>query len=209
MSFYSKNCPIPGVILAGGMSSRMGGGDKSLLRLGEKSILDHVIFRLAPQVNSIALNANGDTQRFSDYNLPVISDSIEGFAGPLAGVRSGLDWAAENGFDKIITVAADTPFFPRLLVDDLSKECLKAKALIGLAVTQSFDGSKLIRHPTFGLWSVSLKEDLRTALNSGLRKVVLWSEKHEAADVLFESSVLDPFFNVNTQEDLELAKKMI
>ncbi|WP_169306072.1 molybdenum cofactor guanylyltransferase [Sulfitobacter sp. 15WGC] len=108
-----------GVILAGGQATRMGGGDKGLLPLGQGTLLSSVIDRLEPQVAGLALNANGDAARFADLGLPVLADSIEGFAGPLAGVLAGLDWAAEQGAESIVTAAADTPFFPCDLVPRL------------------------------------------------------------------------------------------
>ncbi len=101
-----------GVILAGGQASRMGGGDKSLLPLAGRRVIDHVLERLRQQVSVIALNANGDPSRFSEFKLPVVADSVSEFPGPLAGVLAGLDWAAEQKCDYILTVAADTPFFP-------------------------------------------------------------------------------------------------
>ena len=209
MKVYHKFADIAGVILAGGQSSRMGGGDKSLKYLGNKTILEHVIERLSPQVRTIVLNANGDPQRFSRFDTPVIQDQTEGFLGPLAGVLSGLEWAEKNGFQKIITVAADTPFFPQTLVSDLCTAVFKSSAPIALAATQLVGTHKINRHPTFGLWPVSLRNNLKDSLNVGIRKVVIWTELHGHTDVLFESGTHDPFFNVNTYDDLNLAKQRI
>jgi len=194
-----------GVILAGGQASRMGGGDKGLLPLGGARILDHVIERLDPQVAALALNANGDAVRFSEFGLPVIADSIEGFAGPLAGVLAGLDWAATKGADHIVTAAADTPFFPADLVPQLILAAETAGAPIALAATPD-PKRGVARHPTFGLWPVALREDLRAALSDGLRKVVHWTDKHGAGEALFPVGASDPFFNVNTAEDLAHAE---
>ena len=188
-----------GVILAGGLASRMGGGDKALLKLGETTLLDQVIDRLKPQVAGLALNANGDAVRFSRFELPVLADSIDGFVGPLAGVLAGLDWAAGQGADTIVTVAADTPFFPCDLVPRLMLAAEGQKIPMVLAATP--DG----RHPTFGLWPVALRDDLRVALNKGLRKVVQWTDSHGGREAVFEGGG-DPFFNVNTPEDLEKAR---
>ncbi|MEM6596161.1 MAG: molybdenum cofactor guanylyltransferase MobA, partial [Pseudomonadota bacterium] len=149
-----------GVILAGGQSRRMGGGDKGLLDLGGRKLITHVIDRLEPQVAEIALNANGDAARF-DLGLPVIPDSIDGFAGPLAGVLAGLDWAAAQGHTHIVTAAADTPFFPCDLVPRLMLAAENGP--IALAATPDPQRG-LARHPTFGLWPVSLRDDLRAAL---------------------------------------------
>ena len=198
---------IPGVILAGGRSSRMGGGDKCLLRVGGVRMLDHVIGRLAPQVDEIVLNANGDAARFADFNLPVIADSIDGFAGPLAGVLAGLDWAAERGFAKILTVAADTPFFPGDLVTRLQQAVGPGKAAMALAATQDAEEKQSL-HPTFGLWSVTLRDDLRNALGRGQRKMMLWTDRADCATVIFEETAHDSFFNINTLTDKETAEAM-
>jgi len=194
----------------------MGGGDKGLLPLGDRTILDHVIARLRPQVSGLALNANGDASRFDGFGLPVLPDSIAGFPGPLVGVLAGLDWAAEQGGGSIVTVAADTPFFPADLVAVLQARAQGMMHPLVLAATPRGEGettksmsrSGLIRHPTFGLWPVDLRHDLREALNEGLRKVVVWTEKHEGREAVFEAEQ-EPFFNVNTPEDLEQARVML
>ncbi len=194
-----------GVILAGGLSRRMGGGDKGLLALGGLSLLDRVIARLEPQVADLALNANGDAARFNT-GLPVIADTIDGFAGPLAGVLAGMDWAAAAGHSHIVTAAADTPFFPCDLVPRL---ILAAEdAPIALAATPDPERG-LSRHPTFGLWPVTLRDDLRTALEGGLRKVVQWTDRHGTAIAQFETEPFDPFFNVNTPEDMARAEELL
>lgn len=204
-----------GVILAGGLATRMGGGDKALLPLGGQTLLERVVARLTPQVAGLALNANGDPERFAGFGLPVLPDSVGGFAGPLAGVLAGLDWAAGQGAEAIVTVAADTPFFPSDLVARLvaaSEEQahpLVLAATSGEAETKSKSRLGLIRHPTFGLWPVALRDDLRTALESGLRKVVIWTDAHGGRLAEFPVEPFDPFFNVNTPEDLATAERMI
>ncbi len=206
-----------GVILAGGQATRMGGGDKGLLQVGGQSLLTHVIARLGPQVDGLALNANGDPDRFAALGLPVIADSVDGFAGPLAGVLAGLDWAAEQGADSIVTAAADTPFFPTDLVARLTAAAQGQDHPLVLATTprtgdealKSGGGKRVNRHPTFGLWPVALRHDLRTALQTGLRKVVLWTDRHNGREALFPAQPFDPFFNVNTPEDHEKAQKML
>lgn len=197
-----------GVILAGGQAQRMGGGDKGRLMLGGKSLLAHVIARLEPQVAGLALNANGDESRFADLGLPVISDSIEGFAGPLAGVLAGLDWAAEQGAQSIVTAAADTPFFPCDLVPRLMLAADGMDAPLALSATPDSERGRN-RHPTFGLWPVALRDDLRKALQGGLRKVVLWTDKHGAREAMFPNQPFDPFFNVNTPDDLARAEELL
>jgi molybdopterin-guanine dinucleotide biosynthesis protein A len=191
----------------------MGGGDKGLLALDDRPILAHVMDRLAPQVGAMALNANGDPARFDAFGLPVLPDPIPGFAGPLVGVLAGLDWAAEQGADTIVTVAADTPFFPTDLVAQLTDVATGMAHPLVLAATprgdtdtKSMSGSGLIRHPTFGLWPTALRHDLRAALLDGLRKVVIWTDKHHGREAVFDDTS-DPFFNVNTPEDLDVARR--
>ena len=205
-----------GVILAGGLATRMGGGDKALLTVGGQTLLGRVINRLAPQVAGMALNANGDTSRFDGFGLPVLPDSIAGFPGPLAGVLAGLDWAAGQGAEAIVTVAADTPFFPADLVvvlqdtaQGMAHPLVLAATPHGSEETKSMSRSGLIRHPTFGLWPVALRDDLRAALEEGIKKVVIWTEKHGGREAVFPTDKGDPFFNVNTPEDLEAAEAML
>ena len=190
----------PGVILAGGLATRMGGGDKALLPLGGGTLLDRVIARLGPQCGPLALNANGDAARFAGYGLPVLPDSVAGHPGPLAGVLAGLDWAAEAGAGAIVTVAADTPFFPTDLVARLGDAG-------DFAIAASRDGEgRVWDQPTFGLWPVALRDDLRAALEGGLRKIVHWTDRHGAARAIWEDET--PFFNINTPEDLARAEAM-
>lgn len=203
-----------GMILAGGQATRMGGGDKGLLPLGGQTLLDRVIERIEPQVAGLALNANGDAARFDRFRLPVVPDSIAEFPGPLAGVLAGMDWAASRGADTVVTVAADTPFFPGDLVPQLLLAADGQEHPLVMATTprgegealKSGGGRKVNRHPTFGIWPVALRDDLRAALNDGLRKVVLWTDKHDGREALFPVHKFDPFFNVNTPEDLAVAE---
>lgn len=197
-----------GIVLAGGRATRMGGGDKGRLMLDGRSILDRVIERLAPQVPGMALSANGDPARFADIGLTVLPDSVEGHPGPLAGVLAGLDWAAHMGASHIVTVAADTPFFPADLVPQLQLSAEAQGKPIALAATPDPERD-VIRHPTFGLWPVTLREDLREALRDGVRKVVVWTDRHGAALASFPVHRGDPFFNVNTPEDLDRARELV
>lgn len=194
-----------GVILAGGRATRMGGGDKGLRVVAGRRLIDHVIDRLRPQVAGLAINANGDPSRFAEFGLPVLPDSVEGHPGPLAGVLAGLDWAAGQGAGAIVTAAADTPFFP----PDLVARLRAAAGPCGLALAASADADgRLRQHPTFGLWPVALREDLRAALQGGLRKIVLWTGRHGAGQADFPGGACDPFFNVNTPEDIARAEEL-
>ena len=192
-----------GVILAGGRATRMGGGDKAMLKLGGRPMLARVVDRLGPQVAGLALNANGDAARFAGFGLPVVADSVAGYPGPLAGVLAGLDWAAGQGATHLVSAAVDTPFLPEDLVARLQRAAEIGHAPIALAETA--DGL----HPTFGLWPVALRDDLRLALETGTRKVAAWAEGQGAAHAAFADRPLDPFFNVNTPEDLSAAEAML
>lgn len=184
----------------------MGGGDKALLALGGRPVLAHVIERLRPQVSAIVLNANGDPARFAGFGLPVVADAREDRPGPLAGVLAGLDWAAGEGADAIVTVAADTPFFPADLVARL--DAAAGPGALALAATPDPERGT-VRHPTFGLWPVALREDLRAALDQGVRKVVAWTDRHGAATVVFPAEPFDPFFNLNTPADMVTGEALL
>lgn len=203
----SPKARLAAVVLAGGQSSRMGGGDKCLLNLNEQPILSHVIARILPQVEAVVLNANGDAARFARFSLPVVADSIEGFAGPLAGVLAGMDWAASKGFTHIVSVAADSPYFPPRLVTGLQFAC--EAGFKPLAMAQSpREGGGYFRQPTFALYNVALRANLRGALQNGVRKVIQWAEPMGCGGIVFEGFGTDPFFNINTPEDLRLAEAM-
>ena len=193
---------IAGIILAGGQARRMGGGDKALLEVAGRPLLGHVIDRLAPQVAEVAINANGDASRFAMFDLPVVADTVEGFVGPLGGVLAGMRWAAGRGHSHIVSAAADTPFFPADLVDQL----LAAKGTQPISMAATEDPERgLSEHPTFALWPVDLADDLEYALTKGhMRKVIVWTSRHGCARAVFEGGDM-PFFNVNTPEDLSRA----
>jgi molybdenum cofactor guanylyltransferase len=196
---------IAGVLLAGGQSQRMGGGDKNLRMLGGKPILAHIIERAKPQVDALVLNANGDPQRFAGFGLPIVRDSVAGFAGPLAGVLAGLDWAATNlpEAELVASFATDAPFFPRDLVRRLAVALEEGG--FDLACAQS-NGQA---HPVFGLWPVSLRGALREALAGGLRKVDRWTARYKLVEVEFLAEPVDPFFNANRPEDLAEAERLV
>ena len=189
-----------GVILAGGLARRMGGGDKTL-----RPILDHVIERLAPQCALLTLNANGDPARFAAYGLPVIPDDVPDFAGPLAGVLAALDWTALHhpAIAWVVSVAADCPFLPRDLVARMQAE--RALAGAELAVAASGDQS----HPVIGLWKVSLRDELRYALVvEECRRVDRWTARYRRVTTQWPVTPVDPFFNANTPHDVAEAEAL-
>ncbi len=194
---------IAGVILAGGLSRRLGGGDKCLRLLAGRPILAHIVERLRPQVDALALNANGDPARVAAFGLPVVADSIAGFAGPLAGILAGLDWAAgRSGITHVATAAADAPFLPLDLVDRLRRSLEEEGSDLACA------RSAARAHPVFGLWPVALREPLRAAVSGGVRKVDQWTARYRLAPVDFADVPRDPFFNVNHPEDLMEAERL-
>jgi molybdopterin-guanine dinucleotide biosynthesis protein A len=191
-----------GLILAGGLARRMGGGDKPLKPIGGVTILDRAIERMRPQCRALILNANGDPSRFAATGLPVVADNIPDFAGPLAGILAGLDWAAANRPDveTIASVPGDCPFLPRDLVARLHQ----ARAQSGLPLACARSGEW--RHPVVALWPVALRDDLRGALTrDNLRKIELWTARHGVAIADWPTEPVDPFFNVNTPEDAAAA----
>ncbi len=197
---------IAGVILAGGLSRRMGGGDKTLRRIGGRTILEHVIERAAPQVEALVLNANGDPERFAATGLPVAADALEGHPGPLAGVLTGLDWAIANvpTCSHLASFACDAPFLPRDLVTRLHRRMRAAGAELACARSAGRD------HPVFALWPVALAEALRRAvLDEGIRKVDRWTARYALATEDFAAQPVDPFFNVNRPEDIAAAETQI
>ncbi|MDP6517967.1 MAG: molybdenum cofactor guanylyltransferase MobA [Alphaproteobacteria bacterium] len=196
---------IVGVLLAGGRARRMGGGDKCLRVLGGETLLARAIARARPQVDRLILNAEGDLSRFNDYGLAVVADPIPGFAGPLAGVLAGLDWAAAKapGARHVATFATDAPFFPADLVARLA-------AAVAGGADLACAASAGRNHPVFALWPVGLRDDLRQAMTAdGIRKVDVWTARYRLAEVDFPTEPVDPFFNANRPEDLATAADML
>ena len=200
---------IAGVILAGGLARRMGGGDKALLELAGQTLLARVISRLMPQVDAIVLNANGDPARFAEFGLPVVADTVEGFAGPLAGILTGMRWAAARGYTHVVSAAGDTPFFPDDLVARLVQAVQSSSQPIALAATND-PARGLSEHPTFGLWPVALADNLEESLKVGnMRKIIVWTSRHGCARAVFDEGAEFPFFNVNTPEDIVEAERIL
>ncbi len=201
---------VAGVLLAGGLSRRMGGGDKSLRDLAGKPMLAHVIERLGPQVGTMVINANGDPARFAPFDLAVVPDSIGGFVGPLAGVLAGMRWAEAQtpAAEWIVTASTDAPFLPL----DLTARLMAATAGDPRTIVLAASGGEV--HPVIGLWPVALADDLETQLRAGVRKVLNWTDRHASAVVDFpflqlHGRVIDPFFNANTPEELDEARALI
>ena len=196
---------IPGVLLAGGLARRMGGGDKPMRTIGSRTILERVVTRLRPQCAELLLNANGDPARFAAFGLPVIADGVADFPGPLAGVLAALDWVAANrpNVTLVLSAAADCPFLPRDLVARLHRTLTDENAQLAVAAS---DGQS---HPVIGLWSVALRDELRHALVvEDVRKIDRWTARYKLATVTWPTTPLDPFFNANTMDDIAEADRL-
>lgn len=198
--------PVAGVLLAGGLARRMGGGDKCLRLLGGETILDRIVGRLRPQVDALVLNANGDPSRFAPTGLPVTPDTIQGFAGPLAGVLAGMDWAREHAPECawLVSIPTDAPFLPLDLVARLRAAVQEEGAEMACAAS----GGRA--HPVIGLWPMGLADDLRRAMvDEDIRKVDVWTGWYRLATVEFSTDPYDPFFNANRPADLEAAERLL
>ena len=200
--------PLPetfGVVLAGGLARRMGGGDKARIRVGGVSILERVIARLRPQCSRLILSVNSDAARFADAGLAVVADSLPDHAGPLAGILAGLDWAAEHApqLEWVVSAPSDCPFLPRDLVARLHQARIEADARLACARSGEW------RHPVVALWPVALRQDLRRALAAeGLRKVDQWTARYRVGVAEWPAAPVDPFFNVNTPAEAVEADRL-
>jgi molybdopterin-guanine dinucleotide biosynthesis protein A len=198
--------PTVGAILAGGLARRMGGGDKSLRSIGGRTALERIIDRLSPQVRRIILNANGDPWRFDAFHLPVVSDSLPDNAGPLAGVLAALDWAesVDPSFTWVLTLPGDAPFIPRDLVSRL--HAAREATAATLACAASHDRT----HPVIALWPISIRNELRHAVaDLGIRKIEAFTQRYQRTTVDWPVTPVDPFFNVNTPDDLAQANRLV
>jgi molybdenum cofactor guanylyltransferase len=199
--------PTLGLVLAGGLARRMGGGDKARIEIGGVTILDRVLATLSGQCVDIIINANGDAERFADTGCIVVPDSVPDFAGPLAGILAGLDWLAAqgNGVEWLLSVPGDCPFLP----DDLVERLHQARRDMGAGVRLACARSGEWRHPVVGLWPLALRADLRKALvEEDLRKIEVWTARHGVAIAEWPDQPVDPFFNVNTPEDAKRAEEV-
>ena len=201
---------VTGVVLAGGQSRRMGGGDKGMLEVAGKPMLAHVIDRLSPQVGRMVINANGDPMRFAGFGLAVVPDTLGGFVGPLAGVLAGMRWSLAHAPAArwIVTVAGDAPLVPDDLVHRLAAGFADRPKGIALA------RSKGDLHPVIGLWPVALADDLEQELGQGVRKVLHWTDRHGTIPVDFAMAKMggvevDPFFNANTPQELDALRAIL
>lgn len=197
--------PTLGMILAGGLARRMGGGDKTLAEIGGVPILERTLSRFLPQCSEVILNANGDPARFARFGLPVVADEIPDFAGPLAGILAGLDWAASQapGLEWMASVPGDAPFLPRDLVARLHAARLAAGTMLACAKSGDW------RHPVAALWPVALRGDLRHALHTeGVHKIEVWTARHGVALAEWPDRPIDPFFNINRPEDVAAAERV-
>ena len=194
-----------GVILGGGLARRMGSGDKARIRIGGTSILERVLARLRPQCARLILNANTEATRYADAALPVVADSVPDFPGPLAGILAGLDFAAAQtpDIEWIVSAPSDCPFLPRDLVPRLHQ----ARRDAGAQLTCAASAGR--QHPVIALWPVALREDLRRALTEeGARKVGEWSARYPRGVAEWSAVPVDPFFNVNTRDDVVEAERL-
>jgi molybdopterin-guanine dinucleotide biosynthesis protein A len=199
--------PTFGLILAGGLARRMGGGDKAKIEIGGITILDRVLATLSGQCVGLAINANGEAERFADTGLPVIPDNVPDHPGPLAGILAGLDWLAgqDSGVEWMLSVPGDCPFLP----DDLVERLHQARRKMGAGVPLACARSGEWRHPVVGLWPLALRADLRHALTvEDLHKIELWTSRHGVAVADWPAEPVDPFFNVNTPDDAKRAQAM-
>ena len=198
---------VPAVILSGGESRRMGRNDKAFLSIEDKTLLEITVERLHRQTQQIAINTNSNDPKYFAYNLPVLNDAISGFLGPLAGIFTAMKWANQMEYKIVATIAVDTPLFPENLLKKLHCKMEISNSDIVFAASSTDYKKKKLLHPVFGLWKTSLYNDLRKELESGVRKVTHWSERHKASDVFFQDKSLDPFFNVNTPEDIIILRE--
>ena len=200
---------IPAVILSGGQSRRMDGNDKAFLSIADQNLLEMVVGRLIRQTTKVAINTSSNNPKYVQHGLPILRDHFRGFWGPLSGILSAMIWANDMGYEKVATVAVDTPLFPENLLDKLDQKIKSSNSDIVFAASVSEHKRGIVLHPVFGLWKTFLFEDLRKQLERGVRKITCWSERHKASSVCFSDERIDPFFNINTPQDIILLKEYL
>lgn len=190
------------VILGGGASRRMGGGDKCLKDLGGKPLLQRVLERIKPQVPRLLINAGGDRSRFADFAIEVRADCLLGGLGPLAGILTALKWLDEVEADGyLLSVPCDAPFLPTDLAARLLDEVGERKIAVAASLGR--------RHPVCGLWHPSLVGELEVALKDGVRKIEDFTAAYEPKIIDFAAADYDPFLNLNRPNDLTLAERLL
>jgi len=204
MNIIENKNEILAVILAGGLSSRMGGGIKSFKKFNDKTIFDRILENINKQVNQTIINNNNNSQLFLKYNITIVEDIFGNFAGPLAGIHTALSWIKKNNSNLkwLITVPGDTPFIPKNLVQILLNTAIDGDYEIVLA--KSYEKT----HPIIGIWRTYLHESLDKDLNAGIRKIMIWAKKHRLGYSKFEGYDYDPFFNINYIEDINKAEEI-
>ena len=200
---------VPAVILSGGKSRRMDGNDKAFISIGDQTLLEMIVKRLEHQTSEIAINTNSNSHNYTSLGLPILNDEIKGFLGPLAGVFTAMKWAKNIGYEEVATIAVDTPMFPENLLKKLYQEMKVSNSDVIFASSVAKNENKKALQPVFGLWKTNLLNDLRSEIEKGVRKVTLWSAKHKASTVCFSHELIDPFFNVNTPDDILLLKEYL
>lgn len=202
----SKSQSVVGIILAGGLAKRMGGGDKCLLPLAGKTLLQRTVERAQPQVEKLLLNANGSSLRFARNRLPVVPDLLPGNLGPLAGIHAGLSWIRKDApsTEWLMSFASDTPFFPLDLVAQLLAAATTHNSQLAIA------NSRLRNHPVFALWHTSLLDNIEQQLTTGeVPRLQDWIKQQKMVEVSFTADAYDPFFNINTPQDLYAAEPLV
>ena len=189
--------------MIGGQSRRMGGGIKSFIKFNNKNIFDRILERVKSQTNKIVINCNTEEKNLNKYKLPIIKDIKTGYLGPLAGIHSAMDWIKKNDNDTdwLITIPGDTPFIPNDLIFEIDKK-ITSKSKIILAKSNN----KI--HPVIGAWNLNLYDDLDKHLENGVRKILSWANLHHINFVNFSDHFYDPFFNINTKEDIIIAQEI-
>ena len=198
-----KEDKIALLIMIGGQSKRMGGGIKSFIEFNEKTIFDRIVEITKPQIKKIIISCNTEEQKLNKYNFPIIKDLKEGYLGPLAGLHAAMKWIKtnESEVEWLITLPGDTPFIPKNLIS-----CFKNKMSSNLKIIIAKSQNKT--HPIIGAWNTCLFESLDMALDKGIRKIMLWAKLHPLDFINYPVKKYDPFFNINTKEDIELAIKI-
>ena len=200
-----KNLPV--VILAGGQAKRMGGKDKALIELQNRTLLSHVLEKISGYASPVGLNINKNQEKFTKFNYPILKDKIEGYLGPLSGIFTAINWAKEINEDWVLTLPCDTPYLPNDLIPRLIK--------LALDVDNKFDVISVKcnnqTHPVIGLWKTNLIHKLENSLKNGVRKIDLFTSEINIKyiEYFFDDFSLDPFLNLNSPSDILHSQKIL